>query len=329
MKLSIIIPVYRTQDTLARCLNSVLQQSFTDYEIILVDDGSPDECPILCDNYAHKYKNIKVIHKANGGLSDARNAGINLAKGEYLTFIDSDDAIQKDSLQALINELCQHTDVDILEYPVLERYGHPHKQHLLSFTPHEYTNSIEYWFQEKAYNHTYAWNKIYKRHLFEHIRFPKGKTFEDVLTLPYLIGIIPIKGQQPTPRIRVTNTGCYIYHWNEKGITANAQYEDLNNLYQGHSKTLAYIFQEIEKHSELFAKYSLSLQDFMTQVLNALLDLYELSGKFEPNPPLINYVEKLSKTVNITSHKLKLLNILGYHTLCRINKLIHRIYRHH
>lgn len=327
MKLNIIIPVYRTQDTLDRCLQSILQQSFTDYEIILVDDESPDNSPLLCDNYAHKYKNIKVIHKANGGLSDARNAGINEAKGKYITFIDSDDTIQENTLQPLMNELDQHSDVDILEYPIFERLGHPTREKKLNFTPYTYGNPIEYWLTEYGFNHTYACNKIFRRFLFENIHFPKGKNFEDALTIPKLLGLN--KSYPIPPMIRVTNTGCYIYHWNEKGITANAQYEDLHNLYQGHSKTLAYIFQEMEEHPELLAKYSLSLQDFMTQVLNVLLDLYNLSGHFESNPPLIHYVEKLSKTVNITSYKLKLLNILGYHTLCRINKLIHRIYKHH
>ena len=84
MKLSIIIPVYKTQDTLDRCLQSVLQQSFTDYEIILVDDESPDDCPKLCDEYTQKDEKIQVFHKKNGGLSDARNFGIRQAKGEYI-----------------------------------------------------------------------------------------------------------------------------------------------------------------------------------------------------------------------------------------------------
>ncbi len=188
MKLSIIIPIYKTQDTLDRCIQSVLLQSFIDYEIILVDDGSPDNCPSMCDDYAQNDKRIKVVHKANGGLSNARNAGIDQAEGEYITFIDSDDAIQANTLQPLMNELYLHPNVDILEYPALERYGHPHKQHLLSFTPHEYTSEIEYWFKERAFQHTYACNKIYKHKLFDHIRFPQGKNFEDALTLPIFTG---------------------------------------------------------------------------------------------------------------------------------------------
>ena len=330
MKLSIIIPVYKTQDTLDRCLKSILQQSFTDYEIILVDDGSPDDCPLLCDNYAHKYSNIQVIHQPNGGLSDARNTGINQAQGEYITFIDSDDTLKDDTLPLLMAELYQHPDVDILEYPVWERYGHPSKQKQLTFTPREYTSPTVYWLQERAYNHTYAWNKIYKRHLFAHIRFPKGCTFEDVLTTPYLTGLQPLhNGESIKPKIRVTDKGCYVYHWNQRGITATAQYQDLYNLYQGHTASLEQIFRQTGIQPEILITYQDSLQHFILQILNVLLDLYELSGKYEVCPPIADYVGKLSKIMKIKPFKLKVLNILGYHTLCRINKLIHRIYRNH
>ena len=114
MKLSIIIPVYRTQNTLQRCLESILCQSFTDYEIILVDDGSPDNCPYLCDEYTQKDARIKVIHKENGGLSDARNIGIQQAQGEYITFIDSDDTIKNGTLSALLKELEKYPNTDML-----------------------------------------------------------------------------------------------------------------------------------------------------------------------------------------------------------------------
>ena len=327
MKLSIIIPVYHTQDTLPKCLDSILRQSFTDYEVILVDDGSPDNSASICDEYAQKDNRIKVIHKKNGGLSDARNAGIEVSKGEYITFIDSDDTIQSNTLKPLMDELVQYPDVDILEYPVLERYGHPRNQHLLSFQPFEYDNCMDYWFYEKAYNHTYAWNKIYKRHLFEHIRFPKGQTFEEVLTIPLLIGLIPQQGHKKSIRIRVTNAGCYIYHWNEKGITANAKYNDLYNLYQGHYKSFRYILQNLDGNIGLIRKYQCPLQAYMTQILNVLLDLYGLSGKYEDYPPFIHDVGKLSKVMKIKQIKLKLLLFLGYHNLCKLNKLIHYIYK--
>lgn len=180
---------------------------------------------------------------------------------------------------------------------------------------------------ERAYNHTYACNKIYKRFLFKQIRFPKGKNFEDVLTTPYLIGLLPIHGDYLMPKIRTTNVGCYEYRWNNQGITANAKYKDLHQLYDGQSQSLQSIMSQIEVREELIQKYNLHLQDFMLQILNVLLDLYELSGKYEDNPSVIHYVEKLGNVVKIKDLKLRLLNLLGYHNLCRLNRIIHRIYR--
>ena len=330
MKLSIIIPVYRTQDTLERCIKSILCQSFTDYELILVDDGSPDECPRLCDQYAQQDKRISVIHKENGGLSDARNTGIEHAKGEYITFIDSDDAIEKETLQDLMNEIEEYPITDILEYPIMERVGHPYRKHLLNFTPKEYTNSWEYWLNEKAFSHTYACNKIFRRNLFKHISFPKGKNFEDVQTIPYLIGLIPTnESTERNIRIRVTDKGCYLYYWNGEGITANAQYKDLLELYRGQNLALIYTFKKIEYQEEILWKYRDSINYFMTQILNVLMDIYEISGKYENSSPLIKYTQVIKSKGLLKSLKLKLLLILGYKRLCKLNRLIHKIYRHH
>lgn len=340
MKLSIIIPVYRAEDTLERCIGSILQQSFTSYELILVDDGSPDACPQLCDEYARKDCRIHVIHKENGGLSDARNVGIKMAKGLYITFIDSDDAIGENSLQHLMEELYQHPDVDILEYPIMERIGHPHREKLLSFSPKTYQNTIEYWWAEKGYHHTYACNKIFRRSLFQNIEFPKGKSFEDVWTIPKLIGeteITPDRAMVPPPplKIRVTDVGKYFYYWNPHGITSQAEYPDLLQLYLGQRQALMKleiagreeILLKNPATEEILLKYQSSLEDFLTQHLNVLLDLYDLSGRYEPDPPLIHAVKWLEGKTGIHSFKLKLFNILGYHSLCKINHLIHRIYR--
>ena len=226
MKLSIIIPVYRTQATLQRCIASILRQSFTDYEMILVDDESPDQCPQLCDDYAKQDNRIKVIHKKNGGLSAARNAGLEMAQGEYITFVDSDDAIAPNTLLPLMEELRQRPSVDMLEYPIQERVGHPTREHLLNFVPRDYHDIVNYWLGEKAYAHTYACNKIFKRKLFEGIRFPQGRNFEDVLTTPQLIGLIPSDAPHEAIQIRVTNVGKYLYYWNKQGITVNAKYND-------------------------------------------------------------------------------------------------------
>lgn len=110
-KISIIIPVYKVEPYLRQCVDSVLSQTYTNFEIILVDDGSPDNCPVICDEYAAKDSRVKVIHKENGGLSDARNAGIKVAKGEYLFFLDSDDFFHKiDILENLQKTIFNNKD---------------------------------------------------------------------------------------------------------------------------------------------------------------------------------------------------------------------------
>lgn len=330
MKLSIIIPVYQTQDTIDRCIESILQQSFTDYEIILVDDGSDYECSQLCDKYPQKDRRITTIHKENGGLSDARNTGIKHSKGEYITFIDSDDAIQNDTLQALMDEINKYPETDVLEYPIMERIGHPHKEQLLAFTPRNYNNCWEYWLNEQAYLHTYACNKIFRRCLFKNVSFPKGKTFEDVQTIPFLIGLIPTEGTfQQKVKIRVTNKGCYLYYWNNKGITASAKYEDLLSLYIGQSMALIHTFKTIGNREDIMQKYQLSINIYLTQILNVLMDLFEISGKYENCAPLIKYTKLINNKGLIYSLKLKLLLIIGYKRLCKLNRLIHKIYRHH
>ena len=330
MKLSIVIPVYKTQNTLQRCIESILLQSFTDYEIILVDDESPDNCAIICEEYAQKDKRISVIHKKNGGLSDSRNTGISLAKGEYITFIDSDDAIDNDTLQLLMNEIAKYPETDVLEYPIMERIGHPYKERLLTFTPRNYCNSWEYWLNEQVYNHTYACNKIFRKSLFDNISFPKGKNFEDVQTIPYLIGLIPVKeNYKRYVKIRVTNVGRYLYYWNNNGITACAKQEDLSNLYTGLNLTLIHTFKKINNQNEIIKRYQISINIYLTQILNVLLDLYEISGKYENCPQLIKYTMLINSQGLLKSLKLKLLLIIGYKRLCKLNRFIHKIYRHH
>ena len=115
--ISVIIPVYKTEKYLVRCLESVINQTYKNVEIILVDDGSPDKSPELCDNLAKKYQSIKVIHKENGGLSSSRNAGLDIASGDYISFIDSDDYIDQYMLERLYHAITKHdADVAMLRY---------------------------------------------------------------------------------------------------------------------------------------------------------------------------------------------------------------------
>ena len=106
--ISVIVPIYNVEKYLARCVDSIVNQTYKNLEIILVDDGSPDRCPQMCDDYAEKDSRIKVVHKKNGGLSDARNAGMAVATGEYISFIDSDDWIETSMFELLLNNIFQY-----------------------------------------------------------------------------------------------------------------------------------------------------------------------------------------------------------------------------
>ncbi len=125
-RISVIIPVYKTEEYLARCLESILAQSYQNIEILLVDDGSPDRCPQICDEWAQNYENIRVIHKENGGLSSARNAGIEAATGKYIAFVDSDDAIEKNMLERLYFVAEKHqAEVAMLQYAEVQEGNEP------------------------------------------------------------------------------------------------------------------------------------------------------------------------------------------------------------
>lgn len=291
MELSVIIPVYNVEKTLHRCVESVLKQSFQNFEMILVDDGSKDNSAIMVDEIALTDNRISVIHQSNQGLSAARNTGIKAATGRYITFIDSDDFIAQDTFKGIMELLNTHPEYDILEFSVIEKYGST-AQHSLILKDCVYHNKREYWLKGQAYRHAYAWNKIYRRELFENIEFPKGKNFEDAHTLPKLINA--------AKTIATTSLGTYYYCWNDAGITANANGQDLTSLLEAH---LAYI----NSNNEIDATY-------YTHVLNIQLDVYEAT-KAVPLLPIRPFYGNL---------KLTLLHLLGIKCLCKLNTLFHK-----
>lgn len=175
--LTVIIPVYKTFSTIDRCLGSVVGQEYRHLEIILVDDGSPDGCPAKCDEWAARDSRIRVIHKPNGGLGDARNSGLDAMNGSYVTFVDSDDFMAAGTLRALMDTLSAHPEYDILEYGVCRFYGSP-KQEMLAFADGEYRNIDDYWLEARAYAHAYMWNKVFRCALFDSVRFPPRRAFD-------------------------------------------------------------------------------------------------------------------------------------------------------
>lgn len=180
---SVIVPIYKVEPYLRRCLDSIVNQTYTNLEIILVDDGSPDACPQICDEYAARDNRIVVIHKENGGLSDARNAGLDICKGEYISFIDSDDWVDEKYVEVLY-EIQKKTAAELsicvydsfLEDGRLSSSCLSKTSGIISWDFHEVLIRL---CAEDTLGLMAVWGKLYARMLFDSIRFPKGKLYED------------------------------------------------------------------------------------------------------------------------------------------------------
>lgn len=298
--LSVIIPIYNMAETLDRCVESIIGQGCDEMEIILVDDGSSDGSGSKCDEWGRRDSRIKVLHTPNGGLSNARNAGIEVSAGEYVTFVDADDYVGSDTYRPLMNILSEHPEYDILEFPVCCYYGSP-RQEMLSFGEKAYTNMVDYWLDECVYKHTYAWNKLYRRALFDSVRFPVGKVFEDAQTLPLLL--------KNSKVVATTNTGLYYYVSNPYGITATAKGEEYEMLLDAHLR----VINELPRTERL--------QPYYLYALNLQLVACALTGK----PPRL-FGQKIRHPFAVKPLKMKIksiaLNVLGINKLCKLYSLI-------
>lgn len=181
MKISIIVPVYNTEKYLHKCIDSILNQTFEDFELILVDDGSTDSSRLICDEYAKKDERVVVIHKENGGLSSARNAGLDAAKGEYISFIDSDDFITETMMQSLL-EHAQMANAEIAITGRINRYEFNNKEtiafKLEKGKIYSKIEAIEQLLLRKEIDVSVC-DKLFKNIVFDDIRFPVGETNED------------------------------------------------------------------------------------------------------------------------------------------------------
>lgn len=183
--ISVIIPVYKVEQYLDRCVKSVVDQTYKNLEIILIDDGSPDNCPQMCDKWEKSDFRIKVIHKKNGGLSSARNTGIEIAKGKYIAFVDSDDYIQKEMYEKLYEAIEKYkADMAICNFLCVDEEGHSiNRENLNKAIKNEIMYGQEIltkriW-EKQGWHWVVAWPRLYSCKLFENIRFPVGKLHED------------------------------------------------------------------------------------------------------------------------------------------------------
>lgn len=175
---SVIVPIYKVEPYLAQCVDSIINQTYKNLEIILVDDGSPDNCPKMCDEYAKKDSRIVVIHKENGGLSDARNVGLDIAKGDWITFVDSDDWIADNFVETLQKAASDYqADIAIASYHE-EPNGasQDSAQSFKLFTSHEL---LWHLCASDVKGLMSAWGKLFQKSCFSAIRFPFGKLYED------------------------------------------------------------------------------------------------------------------------------------------------------
>lgn len=183
--ISVIVPVYNVEKYLDECVESIVNQTYKNLEIILVDDGSTDNSGKICDELAKKDNRIHVIHKENGGLSDARNVGIDVSTGDYIQFIDSDDYIEHDMIEFLVSNIIKYNaDISICSNYIFD------EEECINQSTGEVClyNRLEI-LQEVLLDEKircYAWNKLFRKELFKEIRFPKGKILEDILTIPKL-----------------------------------------------------------------------------------------------------------------------------------------------
>lgn len=182
--ISVIVPIYNVEKYICKCVNSILNQTYKNIEIFLVDDGSPDRCGKICDEYSQKDSRIRVIHKKNGGLSDARNVALDVMKGDYVTFIDSDDYIARDYISYLHKLIVNtHADISICEFKYVTEEGkiinhfHDNDKHIVM----DREKALFELLNSNLFTNS-AWGKLYSRKCFESIRYPYGRLYEDVPT---------------------------------------------------------------------------------------------------------------------------------------------------
>ena len=238
-KISVIVPIYNVENYLNRCIDSIINQTYKKLEIILVDDGSPDNCGKICDEYAKKDSRIKVIHKENGGVSSARNAGLNIATGDYIGFVDGDDWIELDMYEYLLGLSIKYkADISRCSFVYNDNIGNISKENIKIIKNEDaLINCINGNFEEGV-----VWNKLYRRFIFQNIRFEPNIIFEDVL-INYYVYKLNIS-------MVISNICKYHYLRRQDSITGPIASKSIFDI--------AYVFEKIvdnEKYNKYIYKY--------------------------------------------------------------------------
>ena len=278
--ISVIVPVYKVEKYLERCVDSILAQNYRDLEIILVDDGSPDRCGGICDEYEKKDSRVKVIHKQNGGLSDARNVGIEAAKGGFICFVDSDDFIEPEMLMTMY-QLQQEQDADIVCCGICDRYEN---RNFLACSKSEIINcsgkkAFEYILEGK-YCAGSACSKLIRRDIIKEHRFLVGKIYEDAFFLPQLM--------LSATKVSITMQPMYNYWHREGSITTSAFERKHMDIIEAYEKTYDFVMKKCPDMEEV-AKFRLCWANFV--VLDRMLQVKDYK-KYPEYQQVVSYLKK-------------------------------------
>lgn len=309
--ISVIVPIYRVEKYLNQCLDSICNQTYKNLEIILIDDGSPDNCGKICDEYALKDKRIKVIHKTNGGLSDARNTGLKLASGDYIAYVDSDDYIANNAYEILIREALNH-DLDIVAANGLIISNHKNMSPLMkekSFSQ-EIMTGIEYMcesIKQKSF-HVCVWLNLYKKEILinKQLYFQRELLHEDEEWTPRVF--------MEAKRVKYIDFKYYYYLVRDGSIT-NSKDTSKNGLD---------IVSTCYKLEDL---YNRNVSRENKKILNGyLLEIFLggiYKGRLERKEFKRNIRKKfvIGKSVDISSFLKALLFLLNIKLYCKINQL--------
>lgn len=287
--ISVIIPVYKVEEFLDHCIESIVEQTYRELEIILVDDGSPDECPLKCDKWAERDRRIRVIHKKNGGLSDARNVGMSIATGSYISFIDSDDWISPDFYEKLYHSIIE-SNAQIAASGIVWAYN-DHLQHddfiynQRIFSPED---ALETLIQGRGF-YAVAWNKLYKKSLFDGIEFPIGKLHEDEFVTYKLVG--------KATKLVLCQKALYYYRQREGSIMKEWSIKHLD--------ALEAFFQRNKYLSKYYPR--LYVSDKVT-LLMACVGFFRECTKLEDCQSEKNKIRQSSKNIKFTIKELCMLD---------------------
>lgn len=295
---SVIVPVFNSEDTIKLCIDSILSQNYKNFEILIVDDGSNDNSYSICESYLNEDKRIKLFHKENGGLSDARNYGLDRMSGQFVSFIDSDDIIHKDFLLEAINAFEKY-DADIVAHEIIQFNNYEEINTPISNQEievlHNSTSILKRYFypnNNKMIDHGVC-SKLYKAELFENLRFENGKLHEDLF--------ITYKLLEKCNTFVFTNKVYYFYYkGNENSICKNY---DINNL--NHQ------IEAIEDMRVYFKDNQSFKQELSYFVINQYLHWYKKSFELENSELVREKRDFMKKELIHNILKCDLLNIVG------------------